>query len=83
MTQTQQTSAAKLRRAAILGALPFICLLSLLIWTVMGTSVTVLALLVDLDIIGIALGVMLFAPPAAWANWHVARLAIAAGQDAS
>ena len=63
---------------ALLHALPAILLVSLILWTFAGTSAAILALAVDLDIIGVLLSVALFAPPALWANWHVVRLAVAA-----
>jgi hypothetical protein len=62
--------------AALWHALPAIGLISLIMWSFSAVSIYGIALVLDIDIIGLILGAILFAPPTVWANWHVVRLAI-------
>jgi hypothetical protein len=71
MTETVRSTAA-----ALWHALPAIGLISLILWSFSAISIYGIALVLDIDIIGLILGFVIFAPPAVWANWHVVRLAI-------
>jgi hypothetical protein len=71
MTETIRSTTA-----ALWHALPAIGLISLILWSFSAMGVFGIALVLDIDIIGLILGAILFAPPALWANWHIVRLAI-------
>jgi len=71
MTETIRSTAA-----ALWHALPAIGLISLILWSFSAMGAFGVAVVLDIDILGLVLGAILFAPPALWANWHVVRLAI-------
>jgi hypothetical protein len=64
--------------AALLHALPAILLMTVVLWTFVLTGALGVAIFIDLELIGLFLGLAIFGAPALWANWHVVRLAIEA-----
>jgi hypothetical protein len=75
-TEPTMTETIRSTAAALWHALPAIGLISLILWSFAGISIYGIGLVLDIDVIGLILGVILFAPPTIWANWHAVRLAI-------
>jgi hypothetical protein len=75
-TEPTMTETIRSTAAAIWHASPAIGLISLILWSFSAVSIYGIALVLDIDIIGLILGLIVFAPATVWANWHVVRLAI-------
>jgi hypothetical protein len=66
---------------AFLHALPAIALMTLILWAFTLATAYSVSMFIDLELIGLAIVLLLLVPPAAWANWHAARLSIDAERD--
>jgi len=88
LTRTLATSPAaepgrRPTAVALLHALPAIGLITLILWAFTLATAFSVSMFIDLELIGLAIVLVLLVPPAAWANWHAARLSINAERDAN
>jgi hypothetical protein len=68
---------------ALFHAMPAIALMTLILWAFALSAALSVAFLIDLEVIGATLCVLVFAAPAIWANWHVVRLSVEAERVAA
>jgi hypothetical protein len=73
---TDAIPAIRTTAQALLHAFPAIALVSLILWTFALTAAFSFALMLDLELIGLGLCIIVFGAPSVWANWHVVRLAV-------
>lgn len=73
--------ARRANRRAVLRALPAIGLVTVVLWSVLSALALSLSILIDLEIVGLGIVILLLLPPGLWANWQAIRLSVAAERE--